>query len=616
MTPKNKNTGRSASSTRRYYNWGHTHIIIFLLIICTAVTLFIGTSLAWFISLDFPDIRSFQDYKPLISTKILDKNNKFIGSIYRENREVITPDKITPFMAQAFIAAEDSRYWDHIGLDIWSIARAFINNIRSGRRGQGGSTITQQVTRSLMLTRKKTYFRKMTEIILAYRLDRMLTKKEILTIYLNEIYFGEGAYGLEAAAHLYFSKKAKELSLAEIALLAGLPQAPRRYSPVDHFHKAKSRQRYVLNRMVEDGYISGQQAREAYKEKLSINPVQEHKAQNGYFTEYVRIQLKTRYSNQDIYRDGLIVSTSLDSKLQDLAARALQQGMKKIQERQKKTKPPQGGIVALDTASGRILAMVGGRDFISSQYNRVVYSKRQAGSTFKPIIYAAAFEKGYSPETLIMDKPFAVRNNDGSKWKPENNDKKYYGPTTLRDGLVFSRNIVTIKLLQKTGIKPVIKLAKTMGIHSSLEPELTLALGASNVSLLEITAAYTTFANNGIYHDPVCITSVKDKNGRVKPWQQAKPRRALSSKTSELINSLLSEVITRGTGQKAKGVRNAAGKTGTTDNNMDAWFIGYNDEITTGIWFGYDKGQPLGKGESGGRSAAPVWQAFMGKATK
>jgi len=589
----------------------HTPIIIFLLIICATVTLCIGTTLAWFLSLNIPDIREIDDYRPLVATMVLDKHGRTIDAIYEEYRIVINENKMPGLLPRAFVAAEDSRYWQHGGLDLWSIARAAINNLRSGRRSQGGSTITQQVTRALMLSREKSYFRKLTEAILSYRLDRMLTKQEILTIYLNEIYLGSGAYGVEAAARNYFNKPAQKLNLAEIAILAGLPQAPSRYSPLTHFKRAKSRQRYVLNRMAEDGIISPATARRAYEQKLKLGHPKQNRAINGYFCQYVRAQLEPRYGRKALLRDGLRVFTTLDLDLQNAAAHALRQGTQTIGARHGSKKSPQGALIALDTSSGRILAMIGGTDYTTSQYNRAVLANRQPGSVFKPLIYAAAFERGIAPDTIIDDKPFSIHNANGSVWSPKNYSNKYYGPTSLADGLIHSRNIIAIKLLQKTGVKPVIKLAAKAGITARLKPELPLALGASPVSVLEMTAAYTMFANRGIYHPPVCITRVQDKDGHVSLWQQEQARQVISEQTAGMISSILQRVISQGTGSQARGIPGAAGKTGTSDNNRDAWFIGYTPRVTAGVWLGYDRNKSLGKGETGGRAAAPVWKQFM-----
>ncbi len=610
-----KKTNRKKKSGKRTVSKpaDQTPIIVFLLVVCAATTLTIGCGLAWFLSLQIPDIRTVHDYHPLVATTILDRHGQTIEAIYDEYRIVIDTQQMPDLLPKAFVAAEDSRYWEHGGLDLFSIARAAVNNLRSGKRSQGGSTITQQVTRSLLLTREKSYFRKITEAFLSYRLDKMLSKKEILSIYLNEIYLGSGAYGVEAASRTYFNKHAKNMTLAEIALLAGLPQSPSRYSPLTHFKRAKARQRYVLNRMAEDGIISPKAARKAYEETLTLGHPAQKRATNGYFGQYVRSRLESRYGKKALLRDGLKVYTTLDLNLQKAASRALLQGTGAIQHRQKNRPTPQGALVALDTATGRILAMAGGVNYNDSQFNRAVLAKRQPGSVFKPLVFAAAFEKGFTPDFIINDKAISIRNSNGTVWKPKNYSNKFYGPTTLRDGLIHSRNIVAIKLLQKTGVKPVLQLARKAGITAELKPELPLALGASPVSLLEMTASYTIFANQGLFHEPVCITRVQDKNGRVTLWEQPKPRRVITQKTAAQIHTILQEVINRGTGSKARGIPHAAGKTGTSDNNIDAWFIGYTPEITTGVWFGHDRNKSLGRGETGGRAAAPAWKKFMQK---
>ncbi len=595
---------------------GHTPIIVFLLAISGLVTLCIGIALAWFLSLDIPDIRSAADYKPLVATTIFDKDGAPIDAIYKDYRIVISDKQMPPLLPKAFVAAEDSRYFEHGGLDIWSIFRAAVNNLRSGKRSQGGSTITQQVTRALMLSREKTYFRKLTEAILAYRLDRMLTKKEVLNIYLNEIYLGEGAYGVEAAARIYFSKTAKELDLAEIALLAGLPQSPSRYSPIKHWNAAQARQRYVLNRMAEEGIISAARARKAYEQKVRLNPSGMHKAASGYFTDYVRSQLEQHYGKNELFREGLTVWTTLDSSMQRAAIQSLQQGLQTVQKRQNNKQPPQGALIALDTASGSIRALVGGKDYRKSAYNRAVVAKRQPGSVFKPFIYAAAFERGMSPEKELIDAPFSIKNRDGSVWQPQNYSHKYYGATSLGEALTFSRNIITIKLLQQTGLQPVIRLAKDAGITSELKPELPLALGASPVTILEMTAAYTIFANQGLYHKPRAITRVRDRFGRVKPWPNPDAKKVVSAQTAATVTNILTNVINRGTGKQAQGVAQAAGKTGTSNDNRDAWFIGYSPKLTTGVWMGHDRNRTLGRGETGGRAAAPIWKNFMQAAAR
>jgi penicillin-binding protein 1A len=604
-----KKTVRKKTVRRRTRN--HNDIITFLLVIAGLATVCLGSGLAWFLALDIPDIRSIDDYRPLVTTTLLDRRGNIIDTIYEQNRIVLSYDKIPPLAPQAFVAAEDGRYWEHGGLDVWSIARAFINNIRSGRRSQGGSTITQQVTRALMLTPEKSYFRKVKEAILAYRLDKMLSKEDVLSIYLNEIYLGEGAYGIEAAARTYFGKTAARLNLAEIALLAGLPQSPNRYSPIRHFDRAQARQRYVLNRMAEEHIITPEKARDAYTHRLHFNRTKKQKKQNGYFTQYVRSLLEKEFGRSRLLHEGFVVTTTLDSSMQARAVQAVVRGTRQVQKKTGERKTPQGALVAINPGTGHILALVGGNNFGASPFNRAVQAKRQPGSVFKPFVYAAAFEKGFSPDNVIEDSSFSIKNPDGSFWQPHNYSNRYYGPTTLADGLVFSRNIVTIKLLQKTGTKPVIRIAQKAGIRSTLRPELTLALGSSPVSLLEMTGAYTLFSNNGKFVPPVAITRIRDRQGKNLPVPRGKEKQVVKASTARQVSVLLQEVINKGTGKKARGIPGSAGKTGTTDNNRDAWFIGFTPAITTGVWVGYDRSKSLGSGATGGEAAAPIWLDFM-----
>ncbi|WP_306547683.1 penicillin-binding protein 1A [Desulfobulbus sp.] len=584
------------------------HLSKMLLTIAGLVTLLIGTALAWFTSL--PDIRSINDYRPQTATLILDRNNRPIDVIAKEFRVIVPYESFPALLPQAFVAAEDSRFWEHDGVDSWSIARAAFNNLRSGRRSQGGSTITQQVTRALLLSREKSYLRKLAEAVLSFRLERMLTKEEILFIYLNEIYLGEGAYGVEAAARTYFGKKASELALGEMALLAGLPQSPSNYSPIKQTDAARGRQRYVLNRMAEDGFITDEAAREAYDQGLQLAG-NWRKSLNGYFALYVRSQLLAVYKEADLYAKGLSVATTVDARLQEAAAKAVQAGVIRVAMRHLDTPPPQGALVALDASSGRIRAMIGGSDFTENQFNRAVQANRQPGSAFKPLLYAAALEQGVAPTSVFNDAPLSLPSSGGRLWQPRNFKNEYRGAMPLGEALVHSSNVVAVRLLQQVGLDRMVNTAKAMGVSAVLEPNLTLALGASPVSLLELTAAYAAFANQGVYHAPVGITRVNDREGRITPWPQSPGKQVISPATAEWLQTTMTQVVQRGTGKNASGVRGASGKTGTTDNNLDAWFIGSAQEFTTGVWVGHDRDTPLGTGETGGQAAAPVWKHFM-----
>jgi penicillin-binding protein 1A len=583
-------------------------LIIILLIIAGVSTVCIGTVLAWFLSL--PDIRSVADYRPEVATLVLDRRGRPIDAIAHQFRIVIPYSEMPPLLPRAFVAAEDSRFWEHTGLDGWSITRAAVNNLLAGRRSQGGSTITQQITRGLLLTREKSYLRKMAEAVLAHRIERMLTKEEILYLYLNEIYLGEGAYGVEAAARTYFNKRARDLDLGEIAVLAGLPQSPSNYSPLRNPDAARARQRYVLNRMAEDNIVTAEAARAAWDQGLRTS-ANWRRAVHGYFSLYVRSQLLTRFSEEDLFRKGLTVATTVDSVLQLAAAQAVREGAARVAERHPKEPSPQGALVALDTASGRILAMVGGADYHTAPFNRAVQANRQPGSAFKPIVYATALEQGVPSTTVLRDTPLALPSGTRKLWRPGNFRGEYRGSLNLAEALVCSSNVVAVRLLRQTGVPSVVRLAKRLGISAELQPDLTLVLGSSPVSVLELTAAYTAFANQGIFHAPVGITRVTERDGRITFWPQPRAERVLSVRTADWLQAVLVQVVQRGTGKNAKGVRGASGKTGTTDNNIDAWFVGSAPGLTTGVWIGHDRSASLGAGETGGRAAAPVWQQFM-----
>ncbi len=608
--------GRTKRSRKnKNKTWTHLHCIGFLLFVAFLLSAFIGGVLNLFVLLDIPDIRSIESYQPSLTTQVLDDQSQVIAQFFSENRLFISQDEIPKLLGKAFIAAEDARFYHHPGVDYWSILRAAIHNVKVGGRGQGGSTITQQVTRSLLLTRKKLYSRKIKEAILAYRIDSLLSKDEILSIYLNHIYLGEGAYGVGAAARTYFGKLIDDLSIAEIALLAGLPKAPSHYSPFKDMELAKKRQAYVLNRMAEEGYITPTTARKAYKEPLKLIE-RKNTADFAYFIQHVRNYVERKYGKQIVKTGGLTIHTTLNRTIQAAAAKAISNGVNRITKKKIKKRPntsPQGSLVAMDLHTGRILAMTGGIDFYKSQFNRATQAKRQPGSAFKPIIYAAAIEKGFTPATEIDDSPLRLPGSSpGKLWEPKNFDGKFNGPTSLRDGLIYSRNIITIKLLQQIGIDSVTSLAKKLGINSPLTTDLSLALGSADVTLLDLTAAYSAFGNGGKTCKPIFITKIVDSSGKILEENKPISKDVINKITAYQITLMLKGAIEEGTGKKAKGLGiPAAGKTGTTDRYMDAWFIGYTPDIVAGIWIGHDQMKSLGTGKTGGNLAAPVWLDFM-----
>lgn len=604
---------KTARSSGRSKPWSHVHCFLFVIGISSALTVFIGLTLYLFILLDIPNLKSIKDYEPKMTTLVLAGNRQVVKEIFEENRRVVSMEMMPELLPKAFVAAEDARFYEHPGVDVWSIFRALFHNLRAGTKAQGGSTITQQVTRSLLLSRKKVYSRKIKEAILAYRIDSVLSKDEILYIYLNQIYLGEGAHGVAAAARTYFNKNVKSLSLGQMALLAGMPQAPSRYSPFKAMAVAKKRQAYVLNRMAEEGYISVESAREAFMDPLALNTTGDVSFGGEYYVQQVSNYVSSKYGPETLATGGLTIYTSLDPAIQHNAVTAIQRGLAILAGTQKKEKNPQAAMVVMETGTGKVRAVVGGGDFTASQFDRAVQARRQPGSAFKPIVYAAALEKGFTPDSVFMDEPISLAGaGRGKTWEPKNFDNRYHGPTALKTGLIHSRNIVAIKLLQEVGINRVISLARSLGISSELKPDLTLALGSSGISLLEMTGAYSAFANRGSYTPPVFIEKIIDRHGNTLEENSSRKVRVMSENTAYQMNQMLQEVIRQGTGRQAQGLRvTAAGKTGTTDNNMDAWFIGYTPDFLTGVWVGNDKNISLGKDASGGQVAAPIWLDFM-----
>nr|MBF0221210.1 penicillin-binding protein 1A [Desulfobulbaceae bacterium] len=606
-----------ARDNKPLWRWSHIHLIFFFLSVCSLLTLLISIILYALISLNIPSIKSIASYQPPATTLIYSNADILIGRSYSENRQLVDLKQVPKLVAKAFVAAEDARFFEHPGVDGWSILRALIRNITSGSRGQGGSTITQQVARSLLLSPEKTYIRKVKEAILAYRIDKKLSKNEILHIYMNQIYLGEGAYGIGAAAKTYFGKDVNQLDLAEIAVLAGLPQAPSRYSPFKHYNKAKRRQAYVLNRMAEDGYISPTAARRAYKEALLLAPQGGLPEEASYFVQYVKNYLTTKYGYKKLQQGGLKIFTTVDLQLQRAATSQVRQGVTLWGARHpdNKTGSPEASLVCIDVQTGHVLALVGGVNFANSQFDRATQAKRQPGSAFKPLVYATAFNKGFLPNSIIIDEPITFTTNNQT-WEPRNFSGSFYGPTTLRNALVHSRNIPAIKLLREIGVSETVTMAKAMGIDSPLKPNLSLALGSSELSLLELTSAYTVFANNGRYSPPLFIKKIIDRNGTVLEENTAHHTQVMTEESAFQTTYLLKSAIEEGTGKNARGIPFSAGKTGTTDRNMDAWFIGYNPSIATGVWVGHDQHISLGPNETGGRAAAPIWRKFMAEAIK
>ena len=685
------------------------------------------------LSKGLPQIARLADYHPPVVTTVYSDDKTKIAEFYKERRIVLPLSEIPEILIESFIAAEDSRFFIHKGVDFFSILRAFLKNLEAGTIVQGGSTITQQVAKSFFLSPERSYTRKFKEVLLAYKINQRFSKDDILFLYLNQIYLGHGAYGVESASENYFGKSVKELSVAESAMLAGLPQAPSRYSPFRHPERAKQRQIYVLNRLLAEGYITRIQATEAINEKLEIKSRRNWYIEEvPFYTEYIRRYIEKKYGEEALYAEGLNIYAAVNVKMQKLARAEIEKGLTELDKRQgyrgaidhiapksiedfsqgllkkieknplekgkiiagvvvevndtdnvvtvrmgdslgriatadmrwarkpdpeifyynsrikhpgevlsigdvilvkikqekadsgfwvlslEQTPKAQAALLCIEAWTGLVKVMVGGRDFRKSQFNRAVQSRRQPGSAFKPLIYAAALDKGYTPATVMIDSPIVFEDSKHDfTWKPRNYKEKFYGPTLLRDALTKSRNVVTIKLLRDIGIDYAINYAKKLGIKSKLSRNLSIALGSSGVSLLEIVKTYSVFTNQGILVEPVFITKVTDRNGNILEETIPQEKRVIEKSTAYIVTSILESVVKRGTGRRVRALnRPVAGKTGTTNNLYDAWFAGYTPQYVTGVWVGFDEGGSLGKGETGSRAASPIWLGFMKKVLK
>ena len=762
---------------------GLVQILFFTAVGGSLLFVLVGAVVFWHFSRDLPKIITVADYRPLTVTRIMGKNVKGedeeIGEFFKERRYVIPYEKIPQIAVQAFISAEDDQFFEHPGINIASIIRASIANFRAGHVVQGGSTITQQVAKSLLLTPEKTFGRKIKEVILASRLEKNLTKQQILFLYLNQIYLGHGAYGIQAASRTYFRKDANLLTTAEAALLAGMPQAPGKYSPLLNPKRAKERQLYVLRRLYENKYITQSEMTDAAAKPLKVyhEEVVNSRA-SAYLIEHLRRQLVEKYGEDAVYEEGLTIRVPTSPELAAVATKSLKEGLRTIDKRygyrgalkhlntaeeietflkeervgliQKRIQNEmlmpdghidsieamhqagfqsdpqllqvgeiyqgvvtsldekkksagvmiggarvdlpadryrwtntvlnkllqrgdvilvrveaasdqaaivsleqdpqvQGALFSMDVDTGNVLAMEGGYDYDQSEFNRAIQAQRQPGSAFKPIIYASALEKGYTPASIIVDSPIVYQDAD-SKWKPHNFEEKFYGDTTFRQALIKSRNVPTIKIVQNVGVNYVINYAKRLGFESKFPEDLSISLGSMTVSLADITKVYALFPRMGRKVEPIYISSIVDRDGKTleetKPVPLASPRVApqpvaspgtealkpqlipnypiaddpdqiLDPRVAYVMTHLMNEVVTYGTGHDAKALgRSAAGKTGTTEDCQDAWFMGFTAHVVTGVWVGYDNLKTIGRGETGARAALPIWLSYMKEAVK
>jgi len=553
-------------------------------------------------------------------TKIYSSDGVELASLFQEeHRERVPLESIPPNLRNATIAIEDSRFYQHSGVDIRGILRALQQNIRYHQVVQGGSTITQQLARNVYLTRRKTLTRKLQEAALAIRIESQYPKDYILEVYLNQVYYGSGAYGVQTASRIYFGKDVKDLNLAECALLAGMPKRPSSYSPFVDIAAARRRRDTVLDRMAELGYITEQAADEAKREPIRLASKKPIKRpyRAGYFVDYVVGQLIDRYGEELVTSGGLRVYTTLNWRMQQTAQRAVAEGV----ARAKHLNVGQGALIAIEAKTGHIKAMVGGTNYFKTQFNRTVQGPgRQPGSAFKAFVYTAAIDRGVVTPDYVIKVPgrHGVRagqlrypDGKGGWWTPRNYDGRYYPSATVRKAVAKSINVQAIKVAEMVGIEEVIKYAHLMGIKSELEPYMPLAIGGiKGIHPIEMAAAYAVFASGGIYAEPMAVTKITDTEGGVIEENQPQARRVLSEKTVAQMDELFREVVTAGTGRAVRDVPGARGKTGTTNEDRDAWFVGYiPDKIATAVWVGNDDYRPM-RHVWGGNVCAPIWREF------
>jgi penicillin-binding protein 1A len=610
--------------------------LVFLLLLSLTVTVI------WlFYRSDLPSLSQLEHYEPSLITRIYSDDGQVLREFYKERRILVPLEKMPPYLLDALISTEDRKFYQHWGVDLHRLGGALWADLKTLRYAEGASTITQQLARMLFLSREKILTRKIKEWMTAIQIERRYSKDQILGMYLNHYYFGQGAYGVQAASETFFDKNVEQLTLGESALLIGLLGAPYRYDPLEHPELAIKRRNIVLRAMEDYGTITPQEAAAAIEEPLHLNPRSQQGGLAPYFVEEVRQYLEDTYGIHSLYQGGLSVFTTLDAHDQALAEEAIATRMEELQttidakaakkdERYlvpattaagRDTLVPreiQAALVAIEPRSGYVKAMVGGRNFQTTKFNHVTQAPRQPGSAFKPILYAAAIDNGWKTTDIIYDAPIVLPAiGQQEEWRPQNYDRTFRGPVTLREALAKSINLVAIKLLQRVSPAQVIYYAQRMGIHTPLEPVPSLAIGTSEVKLIELTSAYGALANLGIRHEPILIRQILDRDGNIIEDNAPFEEEVLSAPTAYVVTNMLQSVMDDpgGTGRGARlngFVRPAAGKTGTTDEYTDAWFIGFTPQLVAGVWVGFSEGKiPIGKNQTGGRVALPIWTDFM-----
>jgi len=681
--------------------------VLFGLLVLVSVLVGATAGLLLVYTTDLPQVDALEAYRPSSITEIYDDHGRVVGSFALQRRVVASYDDFPPVLRDALVSIEDKDFYRHSGINFWRIAGAAYRDIESGGKVQGASTLTMQLARNLFLSPDRRWQRKVQEAMLAVQIERHFTKPQIFTLYANQIFLGHGVYGFEAASEFYFSKPAKQLTLGEAALLAGLPKGPTVYSPIIHPDRAEKRRNLVINAMLEDGRITAAQAAAAREAPVVLHLAHDPNSLAPYFVEEIRRYLESKYGADQVHEGGLKVYTSLDVNLQRAANQAVLDGLAAYERRHgwkgglenvaaegealdkyshadwddepevggyvhalvtsagpgiamlkfgrytaalgqadaawtqrrladilkagdicyvkilalgangaarvslEQDSGAQGALLAIDNATGGIKAMVGGRDFNDSKFNRATQALRQVGSSFKPYVYTAVIDQGASPDDTVLDEPVSFETPSGD-YAPHNYDEKFEGIITLRRALAQSRNIPALKLANKVGIRSVIDYAERFGITSKLPPYLPVALGAADITLMEQTSAYSVFPNDGVRVTPRYITRVTDYEGRVLEEDFPEVKDVISQRTTRIMTAMLREVVLHGTGIAAARLPfPAAGKTGTTNDFTDAWFVGFTPTLTCGVWVGYDEKKSLGAKETGAHAALPIWMNFM-----
>ncbi len=559
-----------------------------------------------------PPIKNLEQFKPNIVTKFYSHDGEIIKTFTAYTFSKVELKDIPEELKEAIIATEDKNFYHHQGYDIVGLVRSSVQNILARRVVQGASTITQQLARILFLSNEKTFTRKIKELVIAARIEKTISKDKILEMYLNNVYLGSGAYGVEGASKIYFNKRIKECTLPELALIAGLPQAPSVYSPYNNLDKAIKRRNQVLSRMYKMRYITKEEYETAKNAEVKLNEMPQFYTTNKapYFCDYLMKELaKFGLDETEIIHGGYKIVTTLDYKTQNAANEAV---LKNLKAWGLTGDSKQAAVFSFDPTDGRILAYVGGKDYTKSQYDRVTQAIRPSGSAFKPFVYAAALERGLSPNDFIEDMPVTI-----GDWSPRNYGNKYRGPIPVYSALMVSSNVCAARVIQAVGIRSVIQMARVLGIETPLAYDYTIALGSNGVKLFEFTRAYGAFANGGYVIQPYGIERIETSRGKViYEAPKARVSHQLSMRTAAEMTAMLKTVISHGTGRGANIGKPAAGKTGTTDDNKDAYFVGYTPNIVTGVWVGSDDNSVMNKGIQGGSVPAVIWRDIMKVATE